>query len=55
MITACDLAYKLDEGFNAFYLCETLQISVSIINTIHLTQRKPPIYMCHSHIYNILA
>lgn len=55
MITAFDLAYKLDEGFNAFYIVEILKISEAMTMTLHLTQRKPPIYMCHSHIYSLLV
>ena len=55
MITAFDLAYKLDEGFNAFYLCEVLTISEAITTTLNLTQKRPPIFMCHSQLYSILA
>lgn len=43
MVTAFDLAYKLEDGFSPFYFCEVLKISESIVLTLNLTQKRPPI------------
>lgn len=55
MVTAFDLAYKLEDGFSPFYFCEALKISESIVLTLNLTQKRPPIYLSHSQIYGLLA
>lgn len=55
MVTAYDITYKLDEGFNAFYLCEALKVSEAIILTLNLTQKKPPIFLSHSLIFRLIA
>jgi azurin len=55
MVTAFDISYRLDEGYNAFYLCEILKVCEAIILTLNLTQKKPPIVMSHSQIFSLLA
>lgn len=55
-VTAFDIAYSLEGGTQMHYfLCEALKISELMIETMNLTQKNPPIYLCHSFIYKCLA
>ena len=54
-ITAFDITYLLDNGLNMLYFIEMLKISFKLTQTQNLTQLFPPIYLCHSKVYVILA
>jgi hypothetical protein len=54
-VTAFDITYSTENGIIPFFLCEMLRISALMIETMNLTQKCPPIYLCHSLIYKCLA
>lgn len=54
-MTAFDICYSVADGTLPYFLSEMLKISLLMIETMDLTQRSPPIFLCHSLVFKCLA